>query len=260
MTETAPAKVKNAIDDLKNKKVPGEDGITGDIYQRVYKQFPTLNYTLYECLRKGFPKKWKKVKILPVTKTGKEKLMDYSKFRPISLVNVGGIVLEKILTNRIMHYLYSNNLLNNNQFVFSPKKSTIDATLAVKEYIEEVMRQGHITILVSLDVRGASDAAWWSRILKTLKEFNCPKNLYNLAKSYFSERSATLCTNSIQMERDMSKGCPRGSCCGPGFCNIQYNSLLNLKFGKRTKAIAFADDLPIAVRRKMYKKLKTLQT
>ena len=46
----------------------------------------------------------------------------------------------------------------------------------------------------------------------------------------------------------MSKGCPQGSCCGTGFWNIQFNSLLNLKFGKRTKAIAFADDLLIAVR------------
>jgi hypothetical protein len=43
--------------------------MTGDIYQRVYKQFPTFIYTLYkECSRKCcFPKKWKKVKIIPIT-------------------------------------------------------------------------------------------------------------------------------------------------------------------------------------------------
>jgi hypothetical protein len=45
----------------------------------------------------------------------------------------------------------------------------------------------------------------------------------------------------------VSKGCPQGSCCEPGFWNIQYNSLLNLEFGKRTKAIAIANDLLIAV-------------
>jgi len=38
------------------------------------------------------------------------------------------------------------------------------------------------------------------------------------------------------------------SCCGPSFWNIQFNSLLNLNYGTRTKAIAFADDLLIAVR------------
>ena len=73
---------------------------------------------------------------------------------------MGGKVLEEILINRIMHYMYSNNPLNKNQFVFTPRKSTTDATLGVKDYIEDGIRQGHITILVSLDVRGAFDAAW----------------------------------------------------------------------------------------------------
>jgi len=40
----------------------------------------------------------------------------------------------------------------------------------------------------------------------------------------------------------------KGSSQGPGFWNIKYNSLLNLEFGKRTKAIAVADDLQIALR------------
>jgi hypothetical protein len=46
----------------------------------------------------------------------------------------------------------------------------------------------------------------------------------------------------------VSKECHQGSNSGPGFCNIQFNLLLNLDFGKRTKAIAFADDLFIAVK------------
>jgi alkyl hydroperoxide reductase subunit AhpF len=41
------------------------------------------------------------------------------------------------------------------------------------------------------------------------------------------------------------KGCPQGSCCGPGFWNIMYNALLNLDFSSHTKVIAFADDLAI---------------
>jgi hypothetical protein len=41
---------------------------------------------------------------------------------------------------------------------------------------------------------------------------------------------------------------PQGSCCGSGFWNIQYNSLLNLAFRDGTKAVAFADDLILAIR------------
>ena len=50
------------------------------------------------------------------------------------------------------------------------------------------------------------------------------------------------------MERELTKGCPQGSCCGPGFWNIQYNSLLNLEFGKRTETMAYTDNLRIAVK------------
>ena len=55
-------------------------------------------------------------------------------------------------------------------------------------------------------------------------------------------------TNALQVKREVSKGCPQGSSCGPGLWNIQYNSLLNLEFRKQTKAITFADDLLIAVK------------
>jgi hypothetical protein len=46
----------------------------------------------------------------------------------------------------------------------------------------------------------------------------------------------------------VSKGFLQGFCCGPGFWNIQHISLLNLEITKHTKAIAFADDLLIAVK------------
>ena len=74
--------------------------------------------------------------------------------------------------------------------------------------------------------------------------------MYYLIKSYLDQRTATLSTNSIKMERGISRGCPQGSCLGPGLWNIQYNSLLNLNFAKQTKAIAFADDLILVTRGK----------
>ena len=72
--DSTPSEVKNAIVDLKLKKAPGEDGVTAEIYQRVFKLFPIFIYTIYnECLRKGcFPKKWKKVKIIPITNQEKK--------------------------------------------------------------------------------------------------------------------------------------------------------------------------------------------
>jgi hypothetical protein len=56
--------------------------------------------------------------------------------------------------------------------------------------------------------------------------------------------------SNISLETEVTKGCPQGSCCGPGLWNLQYNSLSNLNYTNRTKTIAFADDLIIITRGK----------
>jgi len=94
-----------------------------------------------------------------------------------------------------------------------------------------------------LDVKGAFNAAWWPSILKSLKDAGCPRNLYYLSQGYFSERTAALTTNNFSIERRVTKRCPQGSCCGPGFWNLLYNSIFNLQFTSHTKVIVFADDL-----------------
>jgi len=99
--------------------------------------------------------------------------------------------------------------------------------------------------MVSLDIWGAYDAAWWPSILSNLHDLRCPKNLYALYLNYFSDRVATLHTNTHTVRRTVTKGCPQGSCCSPGFWNIMYNALLNLEFSIHTKVIAVADDLAI---------------
>jgi hypothetical protein len=83
--EYTPEEIGMAIEVINSKKAPGEDGITSNILQRAYKQFPKLINTIYNrCLRQGcFPKRWKRVKVIPITKPGKEESMDPSKYRPI---------------------------------------------------------------------------------------------------------------------------------------------------------------------------------
>jgi len=48
----------------------------------------------------------------------------------------------------------------------------------------------------------------------------------------------------------ISKGCPQVFVSGPGFWNIQFNSILQLEFMKNTKIIAYADDLLILTKGK----------
>jgi len=153
--------IKQTIKGIDHKKAPGEDCITSKILLWTFERFPRLVTTLYHgCLRTGcFPRTWKRTRIIPTIKPVKENCNDASKYRPISLLNVGGKVLKKLLINRIMHFLYSNELLNQNQFGFTPQKSSTYAAMTVKDFIDEALTKGHIVTLVSLDVKGVFDAA-----------------------------------------------------------------------------------------------------
>jgi hypothetical protein len=125
--------IKNAVASKGNKKVPWEDGITREIFKSLVEILPRYITAIYNgCLRRGtFSTRWKKSMILPITKPGNAGSDDVSKFCPISLLDIGGKVLEMILINRINHHVFSQGFMNENQFGFTPQKGTIDATMAI---------------------------------------------------------------------------------------------------------------------------------
>jgi hypothetical protein len=65
--------IRRVITSMDNKKAPGIDRITGEVYKSVFGIFP---------------KKWKTAEMIPIVKPGKENCDDASKFRPISLINI----------------------------------------------------------------------------------------------------------------------------------------------------------------------------
>ena len=116
---------------MKQKKAPGPNGITNEVVKLIFKAVPKKITLFYkECLRKGsFPVKWKLAKVIRITKSGKES-GDPSKYRPISLLNTEGKVLEKLLIQR-MHHVYTTEALKK-QYGLTPKKSKVDAAMEVR--------------------------------------------------------------------------------------------------------------------------------
>jgi len=122
-------------------------------------------------------------------KLGKETCEDMTKYRQISLLNSAAKVLEKVLTSRIIHHMYSNNFINKNQYAFTPQTSTVDAVMALKDYVLSSIDNGQYVAVISLDVKGAFDAAWWPGILASTRKLRFPGNLYKLCGSYFKDRA-----------------------------------------------------------------------
>ena len=73
--------------------------------------------------------------------------------------------------------------------------------MALKDYVLDSVNDGQYVQAVSLDVKGAFDAAWWPGILAALRNLRCPGNLYRLSESYFSERTAFLTMNTCTVQK-----------------------------------------------------------
>jgi hypothetical protein len=101
---------------------------------RAFQQFPLFFTQRYNpCLKKGcFPKKRKLSVIIPIIKPGKEQCNDVSNYRPISLLNIEGKVLERLMIDRMLFHIYSNDPFNGNQYGFTPQRGTTDAVMEVK--------------------------------------------------------------------------------------------------------------------------------
>jgi len=121
--EFTPEEIKHTIESFGQKKAPGPDGITGGKYQRI--PFVSQNYYYYVqpmLIFRTIPKGWKIAKVILVLRPNKDNYQDPSKFRRISLLNMGGKILDKLLINRINYHLYKNELLSQRQYGFTPKK------------------------------------------------------------------------------------------------------------------------------------------
>ena len=125
--------------------------------------------------------------------------------------------------------------MSKSQYGFTPQTNTVDALMALNNFVQESTNDGQYAVAISLDVKGAFDAAWWPGILASLRNLRCPGNLYKLCVSCFNERTAFIAKNSGTGQRKISKSCPQGSTSGPEFWNILYDSLLNFECTKNIK-------------------------
>jgi hypothetical protein len=66
------------------------------------------------------------------------------------------------MINRINYHVYSRGYMNENQYGFRLQKCTADAAMAITEFVQQALAAGEVIALVSLDVQGEFDSAWWT--------------------------------------------------------------------------------------------------
>lgn len=133
-------KVQRAAARLPSGKSPGTSGVINEVISAVAQHNPaSLLGVLNECLtHQKFPDAWKRGRILLLYKGSPRPKMEPSSYRPISLLDGAGKVLERLLLNRIDEQVSTG--FSRNQFGFRKGMGTLEAVEAMLRGATEAAR------------------------------------------------------------------------------------------------------------------------
>lgn len=240
------------------KTAPGPDGIPKKIWRIVHRLDPTMLPALFtKCLETGeFPLPWKRARLVLLKKKGR--LGDEpSAYRPISLLDTIGKVLERVIAQRIGAHLEVAGDLSETQFGFRRGRSTITAIQRLLEQVRAATADGDLTVAVSLDVKNAFNSVSWPDILASLETFQVPEYLQRILRNYLQDRRLEAESADELMHWTMSCGVPQGSVLGPLLWNLSYDSLLRIALPPQVSLVCYADDVLVVVRGTSITQLET---
>ena len=76
-------------------------------------------------------------------------------YRPISLLNTLGKVLEAVMARRLSYLAEKHGLLPNSQFGGRPGRTTEQALLVLSNAIDKAWYRHNVVTLISFDLKGA---------------------------------------------------------------------------------------------------------
>ena len=233
---------------LRNDKAPGPDLVEVRVIKAATKVIPGQLARLFNgCLHWGvFPRAWKAGSLRVFLKGEGKDEKDPKSYRPICLLSVIGKLFEKLIKSRLNWTSLAPGQVSARQFGFTSGMSTEDAIVELRRAVD-ASEQRYVVALL-FDISGAFDNVWWPLVLKNLRDRCCPRNVFEVMVSYFSDRRVVLELGSSSVSKRATRGCPQGSVLGPACWNLMFDDLLrSLEASIGNNFVAYADDLLVLV-------------
>ena len=152
--------VEDILKTLKTGKAAGPDSIDNRLLKELARPLSAPLTDLFNfSLSKGkVPNLWKQANVTPVFK--KNDPTDVSNYRPISLLNTLGKVLEKIVHKHVYNFLNDHHVITSLQSGFVPGDSTVNQLVDIYNTFCQALDEGKEVRAIFCDISKAFDRVW----------------------------------------------------------------------------------------------------
>ena len=242
------AEIERAIRKTAPRKMPGPDGITNGILQKVLDLIlPTLHRLFNASWQAGyFPQHFRQSITVVLRKPGKDDYTQVKAYRPIALLNTIGKALEAVISCRLMYLADQDQLLPNTHLGGRKMASTEHAIHQLLTRIYQAWEQKQVASLLLLDVSGAFDNVSHPRLLHNLRKRKIDSRTVMWIASFLSNRATTLVLPEFTAEEcAVDTGIPQGSPLSP-ILYLFYNAdLLEQCAGNSVSTLGYIDDVSL---------------
>jgi hypothetical protein len=149
--------IERALKAAKGNTALGEDSLPTLVWKNIWKHVAHFIVQIFTAsINLGYyPKRWKTATIIVLRKPGKPDYSAPGAYRPISLLNTLGKVLEAVIARRLSYYAETHGLLPDTQFGGRPGRTTEQALLVLANEIDRAWLKNKVITLVAFDLKGA---------------------------------------------------------------------------------------------------------
>ena len=243
-----------AIKMAKNKSAPGLDKISYEIIKHIpCRPLNILLKILNSLWKTGkILESWKTALVKPLKKP-KTKPSSMDSYRPIALTSSLCKIFERIVTNRLLHFLDEGQLLTKFQAGFRKTRSTMDQLIRLQDDAQRALNHKEVVRAIFLDMTKAFDTVWIPGLLLKLRKLKIPLYIYKFIKSFLTDRKIVVEVNGTRSKQhSLYGGTPQGSVISPLLFLIMINDFPTSEDPK-IKHSLYADDSAIWAHGKNYK-------
>ena len=201
-----------------------------------------LIYIFNHSISAGYvPDKLKHARIIFLQKGNKSQYV-IQNYRPISLLDVHGKILDKILNNRLTRQLELKGLTNDRQHGFRQGRGTHTALALFHETITNNINNRQTTDIILRDVEKAFDKVWHTGIKYKILQIGLHTCFTKTLSDYLTDRTATIQIGDYTGPTfSLNSGVPQGACLSPTLYSFYTHDMPEPL--PNTDYIAFADDI-----------------